>query len=137
MTGMQKEKSAQLKQPIALVVDDEPLILMDTADMISDEGYVVVEVTSAEEAYTFLLEHPGLQLLFTDIQTGGSIDGLQLAREVAKRWPEICVIVASGAVRPRPSDLPDGVVFLTKPLSSTLVHETIKSHCGTSLTQKH
>jgi CheY-like chemotaxis protein len=33
----------KLARPIALVVDDEPLILMDTADMISDEGYAVLE----------------------------------------------------------------------------------------------
>lgn len=133
---MTQEEFSQLKPPVALVVDDEALILMDTADMISDEGYAVIQATTAEAAFAFLVEHPDLQLLFTDVQTGGAIDGLQLAREVAKRWPQICVVIVSGAVRPLPSELPDGVVFLAKPLSVARVHETIKQHCGKPLTPR-
>lgn len=40
---MKTAEFEQLVKPIALIVDDEPLILLDTADMISDEGYSVVE----------------------------------------------------------------------------------------------
>jgi CheY-like chemotaxis protein len=97
---MDAQKFSELRRPIALVVDDEPLILMDTADMVSDEGYAVIEVTTAQKAYEFLQEHPSLQLLFTDVQTPGEIDGFELARKVASQWPDICVVVASGAAKP-------------------------------------
>lgn len=40
-----------LRKPIAVVVDDEPLILMDTTDIIADAGYSIVEATTAEQAY--------------------------------------------------------------------------------------
>jgi CheY-like chemotaxis protein len=36
--------------PVALIVDDEPLIRMDTADMVSDESLDVIEARTADEA---------------------------------------------------------------------------------------
>ncbi|MBP2460486.1 CheY-like chemotaxis protein [Rhizobium sp. PvP014] len=47
---MKTSEFAKLSEPIALVVDDEPLVLMDTADIISEEGYAVVEARTADEA---------------------------------------------------------------------------------------
>lgn len=69
------------------------------------------------------------ELVFTDVQTGGPIDGLELAREVSRRWPHICVVVASGATCPRPGDLPDEAVFLRKPISAALEHKVILERC--------
>jgi CheY-like chemotaxis protein len=43
-------------KPIALVVDDEPLIRMDTADIVTDAGYEVIEAETALEAITYLRE---------------------------------------------------------------------------------
>ena len=83
-----KQPSRLLSEPIALVVDDERLILMDTSDIIRDADYDVVEASSADDAIAFLEKHGLLQLLFTDVQTGGRLDGLDLARKVAERWPE-------------------------------------------------
>jgi hypothetical protein len=51
---MDNSEFSRLREPIALVVDDEPLILMDHVDMISEEGYAIVEATTAEQAYHFL-----------------------------------------------------------------------------------
>lgn len=103
-----KQPSRLLSEPIALVVDDERLILMDTSDIIRDAGYDVVEASSADDAIAFLEKHGLLQLLFTDVQTGGRLDGLDLARKVAERWPEggaalrdreiLCTVVEAGRV---------------------------------------
>lgn len=126
---MTVDQFRDLPIPVALVVDDEPLILMDTADIVADEGYHVLEARSADEAYAFLEEHHSLKLLFTDIQTPGNIDGLELATEVARRWPNICVIVASGAIRPAAGSLPDNARFIAKPISPQLVRDTLKEFC--------
>jgi CheY-like chemotaxis protein len=126
---METSEFAKLSEPIALVVDDEPLILMDTADMISDEGYAVVEAKSADEAYEFLDRHSSLQLLFTDVQMPGNLDGFDLARVVADRWPHICIVIASGAAVPRAGDVPGNATFISKPLSAQLVHEVLIKHC--------
>ncbi|MBB5539548.1 response regulator [Rhizobium giardinii] len=64
---MDRRESSQFREPIALVVDDEPLILMDTADMVTNEGFAVFEATTAEDAYAFLTHHPSTELLFTDV----------------------------------------------------------------------
>ncbi|KQY20303.1 hypothetical protein ASD31_24150 [Rhizobium sp. Root482] len=69
---METAEFEKLAIPIALVVDDDPLILMDTADMIAGEGYAVVEAKTADQAYDFLDRHSSLQLLFTDVQMPGS-----------------------------------------------------------------
>ena len=51
---MDKDRFDKIAEPIALVVDDEPLIRMDTADFISEAGYYVVEADTADEAFAFL-----------------------------------------------------------------------------------
>jgi CheY-like chemotaxis protein len=71
---MNNQEFDDLKRPIAVVVDDEPFILIDTGDIISDAGYSIVEATTADEAYGFLNEHSSVQLLFTDVQTPANPD---------------------------------------------------------------
>jgi DNA-binding NtrC family response regulator len=127
-----ENKLAPRTQPIALVVDDEPLIRMDTADMVADEGFAVIEARTAEEAFRFLEDHHSLQLVVTDIQTGGSMNGCELAWEVKKRWPHICVVVASGSVRPAEGDLPPSAIFVAKPVSADVVHEALEEYCAHS-----
>lgn len=125
---MNAHEFSQLKEPIALVVDDEPLILMDTAQMVADEGYSVVEARTAQQAFEFLEQHPSLQLLLTDVQTPGDINGFELARKVAEAWPHIAIVIASGAARPKVGEMPEGATFLGKPLSEQVIHEAIEAH---------
>jgi CheY-like chemotaxis protein len=125
---MNAQEFSQLKEPIALVVDDEPLILMDTAQMVADEGYSIVEAKTAQQAFEFLEHHSSLQLLFTDVQTPGNINGFELARRVAEKWPHIAIVITSGAARPKTGDIPEGATFLGKPLSEQVIHDVIKAH---------
>jgi CheY-like chemotaxis protein len=90
---MEHSEFAKLQKPIALIVDDEPFILRDTCDLLADEGYAIVEATSADEAYVFLSEHPSLQVLVTDVQMPGNLNGFELARKVAIRLPHIFIVV--------------------------------------------
>lgn len=98
--------------------------------MVADEGFDVIEARTADEAYRFLQDHPSLQLVITDIQTGGAMNGCDLAWEVTRRWPHICVVVASGAVRPGDGDLPPSAIFVAKPISPEVVHKAIEEYCG-------
>ena len=123
---MENEEFAKLVEPIALVVDDEPLILMDMADLIADEGFTVVEATTADQAYGFLCRHPSVQLLFTDVQVPGELNGFDLARIVAERWPHIRVIIASGAAAPGPGDMPEKATFIRKPVRAEIVRQVLR-----------
>jgi CheY-like chemotaxis protein len=127
--GMENQQTPDQRPPLALVVDDEPLVRTDTADVVADEGFDVIEVRTVDEAFPFLVSHPSLRLLVTDVQTPGEMDGFELARQVAERWPHICVVVASGATRPEDGELPDAAIFLRKPISSDVVHEAIEEYC--------
>ncbi len=123
---MNDDDFANLPIPVALVVDDEPLIRMDTSDMVADEGYHVLEAKTADEAFAFLKQHSSLRLLVTDVQMPGDLNGLELASTVAERWPGISIIVASGAVTPPEGSLPPTARFISKPISPGLVREALE-----------
>ena len=102
-----------------MVVDDDVLERMGASDMFSHAGYRVLEAGSAAEALRLLEANADIRLLFTDVSMPGSMSGADLARDVAKRWPAIGIIVTSG--RPRPGELPLSMRFHDKPYEPTAV----------------
>ncbi len=74
-----------------------------------------MEAANAAEALQCLEQSSDVGVLFTDVNMPGSPDGLGLAKLVHNRWPRVRILVASGAVRPGPRDLPEQGVFLSKP----------------------
>lgn len=108
------------KRPVVLVVEDEFLLRMDAADMISAAGFEVVEAADADAAIEILEARSDIGVIFTDIQMPGSMDGLKLARAVRGRWPPIKIIATSG-IDVGESDLPEGGRFLPKPYSSAQI----------------
>jgi CheY-like chemotaxis protein len=79
-----------------LVVEDEPLIRMNIAADLQDAGFIVLEAADADEALEILTARKDIQLVFTDIDMPGSMDGLKLAAAVRHRWPPVKIIVTSG-----------------------------------------
>jgi CheY-like chemotaxis protein len=112
-------------RPVALVVEDEPIILMDAADILGELGFEVLEAWNGDTALALLAGRDPVDLLFTDVHMPGTLDGFALARTVAGRWPGTKVVVCSGHVTPTPGDLPAGAIFIDKPFSSDLVSETL------------
>nr|WP_137830282.1 response regulator [Methylobacterium sp. L1A1] len=111
---------------VALVAEDEFLLRMEAADTLADAGFKVLEVASADAALRYLEDKDGVDLLFTDVNMPGNLNGFDLAREVAERWPAITIIVCSGAMRPGPGDLPTKARFIDKPYSSRLVQQVLR-----------
>jgi two-component system, response regulator PdtaR len=77
-------------KPTILVVEDEALLRMYAADLLEENGFGVVEAENADAALKLLETRDDVRLLFTDIQMAGSGDGMDLARQVHARWPNIC-----------------------------------------------
>jgi len=110
--------------PFALVVDDDPMILMDTAAILEDAGFRVHEAMDGDEAKAVLGEHwESIVLLFSDVDMPGATDGFALARHVDRHWPHIEIVIASGHVLPREGDMPGRATFVTKPFNKRTVHE--------------
>jgi CheY-like chemotaxis protein len=100
---------------LVLVVEDEPIIRMNTVAMIEEAGFEVVEASNADDAIVLLESRPEIRAVFSDIEMPGSMDGLKLIHAIRKRWPPAVLILASGRISPLASDMPERTVFLSKP----------------------
>jgi signal transduction histidine kinase/CheY-like chemotaxis protein len=96
----------------ALVVDDEDLVRVSTAEMLSDLGYAVVEARSGEEALQLLDSGLAPDLVITDHLMPG-ISGVELARTVRIQLPAARVLVVSGYAEV--DGLPAEIPRLAKP----------------------
>ena len=104
--------------PNVLVVEDEMVLRMRAVDIVEDAGFTSVEAVNAGEAIAILESRSDIDLLFTDIQMPGSMDGLKLAHAVYKRWPPIKIILVSGQLKLANIDIPADSRFFGKPLEA-------------------
>ena len=97
-----------LRQPTAkvLVVEDEMMLRMRAVDIVEDAGFTPLEAVNADDALAILESRSDIDLLFTDIQMPGTMDGLKLAHAVHERWPTIKIMLVSGQVTPTESEKP-------------------------------
>ncbi|OAN62288.1 PAS domain S-box protein [Sphingomonas sp. TDK1] len=100
---------------LALLLEDEELVRMSTAHMLSDLGYDVVEAASAEEALRLIGEGLTPDLVVTDHLMPG-MSGVQLARTLKADRPQLPVLIVSGYAEEEGMD-PD-LPRLTKPFRS-------------------
>jgi CheY-like chemotaxis protein len=82
--------------PRCLIVEDEYLIRLILVEALSDDGFQVVEAGDAEEALAALDQDRGIDLLLTDIQLPGAVNGVTLAQKARERIPELPVIYMTG-----------------------------------------
>jgi two-component system, response regulator PdtaR len=116
--------------PHVLVVEDEALLLFTIADELRDAGFTVYEASNADEAIQQLETRKRIDIMFTDIDMPGSMDGLRLSAAVRDRWPPVKIIVTSGKRNPGPEALPEGGVFMPKPYVPERLTATINDMLG-------
>jgi PAS domain S-box-containing protein len=78
-----------------LLVDDEEIVRISTADMLSDLGYAVVEAASAEEALELYDGGERFDIVVTDHLMPG-MNGTQLADALSATQPHLRVLLVSG-----------------------------------------
>jgi two-component sensor histidine kinase/CheY-like chemotaxis protein len=107
-----------LHEPTAkvLVVEDEMMLRMRAVDIVEDAGFTPIEAVNADDALAVLESRSDIDLLFTDIQMPGTMDGLKLAHAVHTRWPSIKIMLVSGQVTPTETERPVNSRFYGKPL---------------------
>ena len=113
-------------RPVILIVEDDALVLLDAADMIQSAGYDVLEASNADEAIKILESRSDIEVIFTDIEMPGSMNGLRLAEAVRGRWPPIKIIATSGHFQKGNVTLPSGGWFLPKPYTSEQVTTALR-----------
>ncbi|MBV9833596.1 MAG: response regulator [Alphaproteobacteria bacterium] len=82
-----------------LVVEDEVLVRMAVADYLRHCGYRVLEAKTGEEAQAILRAGELVEILFSDVDLGAGINGLDLARWVREHFRDIRIILTSGVMR--------------------------------------
>ena len=100
---------------VVLVVDDSAIIRMSAVDLVLSASYEALEAADADEAIRILESRNDIDLVFTDVQMPGTMDGLKLSHYIRDRWPPVKLIVASGATILEESSLPGGSRFFSKP----------------------
>jgi CheY-like chemotaxis protein len=113
------------KRPVILVVEDETFLRMNAVEMIEAAGFIALEASNADQAIEILESRNDIQVMFTDIQMPGSMDGLKLAQSVRGRWPPIEIIATSGRVMLGEQDLPERGRFVPKPYSAAQIAKTL------------
>jgi CheY-like chemotaxis protein len=87
--------SGDVTEPLRiLLVEDEALIRLGTADTLGDLGHRVLEAEDAAQALNVLESQP-VDLMITDIRLPG-MSGVELAATARRRRPELRVVFASG-----------------------------------------
>ena len=109
-------------QPIRiLLVEDETLIAEWVAESLSDQGFDVRTVANAGDALRHLASAP-VDVLFTDINLPGAMDGAALARRARELLPNLPVVYASGRVTMlAPEARVPGSIIVPKPYEPELV----------------
>src|SRR5215475_15515423 len=79
-----------------LVVEDEVLIRNLVADVLSASGFLVHEVTTADEAMEYIDSGAAIDVLFTDVNLPGGMNGAELAARAREIRPEMPIVYASG-----------------------------------------
>ena len=115
------------KRLVVLVVEDEPLMLMDALDVVTEAGFQAIGAKNADEAIRILESRDDIRIVFTDVNMPGSMDGIKLAHAVRDRWPPIEIIVTSGLTVENVQELlPERGIFFPKPYTPAQVASALK-----------
>jgi CheY-like chemotaxis protein len=102
------------RPPAILVVEDEILIRSAVAEFLRDAGYRVIEAANAAEAVAIFASRTQIDLVFSDVNMPGTMDGVGLVRWIADHHPGIQVILTSAISHARRAGQ-SGASFLPKP----------------------
>jgi CheY-like chemotaxis protein len=100
-----------------LMVEDDTLLRITTAELLRESGYRVIEACSSSEAVDVLCSGPHVDLLFSDVQLPDRMDGVALTNFARQHAPDTKVILTTGGPRPKQLDgaLGAEVPMLRKP----------------------
>lgn len=103
-------------RPAALIVEDQPFVGMVASDILRESGFQTFHAYDANDATTMLAEHPEIEVVVTEAQLPGDVNGLELCRRVSQERPNVQLVVTSAGEELR--DVPQGARVLRKPYAS-------------------
>jgi PAS domain S-box-containing protein len=115
-----------------LLVEDEKALRVATCEFLRSRGYTVLMAGDGAEAMRICQLHTGnIDLILTDIVMPG-MDGVEVAKAVRARYPEIRVLYMSGYINRSVEGLGAGAVLLQKPFSLTVLASKVRASFATA-----
>ncbi|HZW14800.1 MAG TPA: PAS domain S-box protein [Brevundimonas sp.] len=99
---------------LILAVDDDSLVLTNTAAMLEDLGHEVIVASSGKEGLEALRSRPDIDLVISD-EVMPNMTGSQFAEAVRRNHPDLPVIITSGYAELPPEAAGAGLPRLAKP----------------------
>jgi two-component system, NtrC family, sensor kinase len=106
---------APLPAGSVLLVEDDADVIEIARAYLRELGYSVKQAASAQAGLDILNREGEVDLLFSDILMRGCMNGLDLAREVRRRFPAILVLLTSGYSSSAQAAVGQGFEVLQKP----------------------
>jgi CheY-like chemotaxis protein len=120
---------ATLNSSTVLIVEDDFFVRQDIAEYLRDSGYAVVDVATGEDALELCHADAPIDILVTDINLPGSIDGWDIAEAFRLALAGITVIYASAHAINHARCVP-GSRFFSKPYRSADILEACRQMVG-------
>ena len=108
-----------------LYVEDNPEVAAVTEEMLAEIGYQVHRVDDARAALATLRNGQSYDLVLSDILMPGGMNGLDLARELRRRFPQLPVLLTSGYTDGGLEAERNGFVILAKPYRALALADAI------------
>jgi CheY-like chemotaxis protein len=122
------------KQPTStlLLVEDEVLIRMAISQYLRECGYRVIEAANADEALKVLQSENSIDLVLSDVEMPGSLDGFGLAQWIRKNKEGLEIILAGSPERAAKTagELCENGPTLNKPYEPQILLEAIRKQLG-------
>jgi DNA-binding response OmpR family regulator len=93
------EDDSKIPLSTILVVEPDILVRMTIADYLRTCGYKVIEAVTADDVAIVLGTQQKVDVVFAEVQLGGSMDGFGLAQWVREKHPGVDVILTSGIAK--------------------------------------
>ena len=112
-----------------LVIDDEAVVRMLIVDVLTENGYAVLEADDGPSGLAILQSEARIDLLITDVGLPGGLNGRQVADAARVARPELKVLFVTGYAENAVvgnGHLDHGMEVITKPFSTTALAAKIR-----------
>lgn len=113
-----------------LLVEDEADLRRLLCRFLTEKGFYVLQAGTADAALQQLENNTDVNIVFSDVNMPGTMDGIGLARWLRQHRPEIKVVLASGHAQPDAAELCDGGQILRKPFNLEAMVSRLISLCS-------
>jgi two-component system NtrC family sensor kinase len=107
--------AAPVEAGSVLVVEDNTEVADIATALLNELGYQVTRVASAQTALDVLHSGERFDLVFSDVVMPGGMNGVELAHQIRKDYPDLPVVLTTGYYNAVDKPLPRGLPVLRKP----------------------